>query len=129
LTSINLSSPIESFPRVSAAYQKRLNRLGIKTIEDLLHHFPFRYDDLSKISKIADLKINEIATIRGEIINIKILRTFKKKMWLVEALIKDDSGTTRAVWYNQPFLIRAYRKGTWISLAGKVNYDKKTFFF
>lgn len=126
---MNLSSPIESIPRVSAAYQKRLNRLGIKTVKDLIYHFPFRYDDLSKIVKIVDLQINEIATIRGEIINIKMLRTFKKKMWLTEALIKDDSGTTRAVWYNQPFLVRTYKKGTWISLAGKVNYDNKTFFF
>lgn len=126
---MTLSSPIESIPRVSAAYSKRLNRLGIKTIKDLLYHFPFRYDDLSLVKKISDLQVNETATIRGEIINIKILRTFKKKMWLVEALIKDDSGTTRAVWYNQPFLIRTYKKGAWISLAGKVNYDGKTLFF
>ena len=126
---MNLNSSIESIPRVSAAYAKRLNRLGVKTIKDLLYHFPHRYEDLSKIVKIADVKINEIATIHGEIINIKMIRTFKKKMWLTEALIKDESGTIRAVWYNEPFLVRTLKKGVWVGLAGKANYDGKTLFF
>ena len=126
---MNLNSSIESIPLVSAAYAKRLNRLGVKTIKDLLYHFPHRYEDLSKIVKIADVKINEIATIHGEIINIKMIRTFKKKMWLTEALIKDESGTIRAVWYNQPFLVRTLKKGVWVGLAGKANYDGKTLFF
>jgi len=126
---MNLSSPVESIPRVSAAYQKRLNRLGIKTIKNLLYHFPHRYEDLSNIVKIADIKVGEIATIHGEIINIKMLRTFKKKMWLVEALIKDETETIRAVWYNQPFLIRTLKKGVWVSLAGKALSDGKTLHF
>jgi ATP-dependent DNA helicase RecG len=126
---VQINSPIESIPRISAAYSKRLNRLGIKTIKDLIYHFPFRYDDLSKIVKIGDIKINETVTIHGEIINIKTIRTFKKKMFLTEALIKDESGTTRAVWYNQPFLMRTLKKGTKISLAGKASYDGKTLYF
>ena len=126
---MQINSPIESIPRISAAYSKRLNRLGIKTIKDLIYHFPFRYDDLSKIVKIGDIKINETVTIHGEIINIKTIRTFKKKMFLTEALIKDESGTTRAVWYNQPFLMRTLKKGTKISLAGKASYDGKTLYF
>ncbi len=126
---MSLDSPIESIPRITAAYSKRLNRLGVKTIKDLIYHFPFRYDDLSKIVKIGDIKINETVTIHGEIINIKTIRTFKKKMFLTEALIKDESGTVRAVWYNQPFLMRTLKKGTSVSLAGKANYDGKTISF
>jgi ATP-dependent DNA helicase RecG len=126
---VHLSSPIESIPRVSAAYSKRLNRLGIKTVQDLLYHFPFRYDDLSKIADISDVKINENVTIRGEIINIKTIRTFKKKMFLTEALLKDSTGTIRAVWYNQPFITKTFKKGTWMSAAGKASFDGKTFHF
>jgi ATP-dependent DNA helicase RecG len=122
-------SPIESITRISAAYSKRLNHLGIKTIKDLLYHFPFRYDDLSKIVNISDVKINEVVTILGEIINIKTIRTFKKKMFLTEALLKDRTGTIRVVWYNQPFITKTFKKGTWISAAGKANFDGKTFHF
>lgn len=126
---MNIDSPIESIPRVSSIYAKRLDRLRIKTIRDLIYHFPFRYDDLSKITKIGDVRINETVTVRGEIINTKTIRTFKKKMFLTEALVKDDTGTIRAVWYNQPFLMRTLKKGIWISLAGKTTYDGKTLFF
>ena len=126
---VHLSSPIESIPRVSAAYSKRLNRLGIKTVQDLFYHFPFRYDDLSKIVNISDVRINEVVTILGEIINIKTIRTFKKKMFLTEALIKDGTGTIRAVWYNQPFITKTFKKGTWMSAAGKASFDGKTFHF
>ena len=126
---MNIDSPIETIPRVSSIYAKRLNRLGIKTIRDLIYHFPHRYDDLSKITKIGDIKINETVTVHGEIINVKTIRTFKKKMFLTEALVKDETGTIRAVWYNQPFLMRTLKKGTWVSLAGKTTYDGKTLFF
>ena len=129
MNSINLSSPIENISRINESYVKRLQKLGIKTAKDLLYHFPHRYEDLSNIVKIANIKIGEVATIHGEIINIKMLRTFKKKMWLIEALIKDETGTIRAVWYNQPFLIRTLKKGIWVSLAGKALSDGKTLHF
>lgn len=126
---MDLDSPVETIPRVSAIYAKRLNRLGIKTVRDLIYHFPLRYDDLSKIAKIGDAQANEIVTVRGQIINIHAFRTPRKRMFLIEALIKDNSGTIRAIWFNQPFLLRALKKGEWVSLAGKVNYDGKTLFF
>lgn len=126
---MDLDSPVETIPRVSAIYAKRLNRLGIKTVRDLIYHFPLRYDDLSKIAKIGDAQANETVTVRGQIINIHAFRTPRKRMFLIEALIKDNSGTIRAIWFNQPFLLRALKKGEWVSLAGKVNYDGKTLFF
>lgn len=126
---MNLDSPVETIPRVSAIYTKRLNRLGVKTARDLIYHFPLRYDDLSKIAKIGDAKANETITVRGQIINIHAFRTPRKRMFLIEALIKDNSGTIRAIWFNQPFLLRTLKKGEWISLAGKVNYDGKKLFF
>lgn len=126
---VQLDSPVETIPRVSPIYAKRLNRLGIKTVRDLIYHFPFRYDDLSKITKIGDAKAGETITVRGQIINIHAFRTPRKRMFIVEALVKDNSGTIRAVWYNQPFLLRTLKKGEWVSLAGRVNYDGKTLFF
>lgn len=126
---MNLDSSVETIPRVSAIYAKRLNRLGIKTVRDLIYHFPLRYDDLSRIAKIGDAQANETITVRGQIINIHAFRTPRKRMFIVEALIKDNSGTIRAIWFNQSFLLRTLKKGEWVSLAGKVNYDGKTLFF
>jgi len=77
---MDLDSPVETIPRVSAIYAKRLNRLGIKTVRDLIYHFPLRYDDLSKIAKIGDAQANETVTVRGQIINIHAFRTPRKRM-------------------------------------------------
>jgi ATP-dependent DNA helicase RecG len=126
---MNLDSPIETIPRVSAIYAKRLGHLGIKTVRDLIYHFPLRYDDLSKVAKIGDARANETITVRGQIINIHAFRTPRKRMFIIEALIKDNSGTIRAIWFNQPFLLRTLKKNEWVSLAGKVNDDGKTLFF
>jgi len=116
---MDLDSPIQSIPRISSAYQKRLLKLGIKTLRDLFYHFPFRYDDFSNIKKIAGLKINETATIQGQIIEIKNIRTWKKRIYVTEAYVQDETGTIKVIWFNQPYIADSLKRGDAISLAGK----------
>ncbi|MBI2594644.1 MAG: DNA helicase RecG, partial [Candidatus Colwellbacteria bacterium] len=88
-----------------------MKKLNIQIVKDLLWHFPFRYEDFSEIKKITDLKINERATIQGVITAVKLKRTWKRRMLIVEALISDDTGTIKAVWFNQRFLLSILKKG------------------
>ena len=67
---IDLKTPIEKVARVTPVYQKRLKKLGIKTVQDLLFHFPHRYEDFSNIISIADAKLNENICIQGKILEI-----------------------------------------------------------
>ena len=53
---MNLSTPIGEIPRIGPQYQKRLRKLGIKTVSDLLFHFPHRYEDFSNLIKISDIQ-------------------------------------------------------------------------
>ncbi|MBN2198027.1 ATP-dependent DNA helicase RecG [Candidatus Wolfebacteria bacterium] len=117
---IKLFSSLTELKGVGPEFAERLKKLEIETIRDLLWHFPFRYDDFSKISKIADLKINTIATISGVISDIKVRRSWKRKMFIIEALINDDSGSIKAIWFNQRFLLAILKKGCMLNLAGKV---------
>ncbi|KKS65866.1 MAG: ATP-dependent DNA helicase RecG [Parcubacteria group bacterium GW2011_GWC1_43_12] len=119
----SLSSPIQSVSRVAPAYQKRLLKLGIKNVRDLLYHFPFRYDDFSKIISIVDLKLNETATIQGEVTEIENIKTWKKKMTVTQAFVCDKTGMIKAVWFNQPYLIDQIKEGSRISLSGKIAFD------
>ena len=117
----SLNSPIQDIKRIQPAYQRRLLKLGIKTIENLYYHFPHRYDDFSKIIPIGELKLNEVATIQGRVAEIRNIRTWRKKMFLTEAFVEDASGTIKVVWFNQPFLAETLKKGSFVSLSGKVH--------
>ena len=60
MADIKLLTPLEE---VMGGMQKRflgqLKRMDIKTVKDLLWHFPTRYEDLSEMAKIADLKVGD----------------------------------------------------------------------
>jgi len=117
---IKLDASLNEIKGIGPKFAERLQKLEIETVKDLLWHFPFRYEDFSQISKISDLKIGETATISGVISDIKLHRTWKRRMFIVEALISDDTGSIKAVWFNQRFLLSILKKGKLVNLAGKV---------
>lgn len=120
-----LSAPLTELRGIGPKFAERLGKMGIHNIKDLLWHFPFRYEDFSQISKIADLKVGESATIQGMISEVKLKRTWKRRMFIVEVLVSDDTGSIKAIWFNQRFLLSIFKKGTLVSLAGKVVSDPK----
>jgi len=115
--------PVEKIKGVSERIVKPLHHLGIRTVRDLLLTAPFRYDDFSHTTTIARAQPNETATIRGSIIALDALRTWKKKMHITEATVEDASGSMKAVWYNQPFLARTLAVGKTVNLSGRVDAD------
>jgi len=119
-----LDTPIAKLPRINERYLKKFHKLGLNTVRDLLYHFPHRYDDFSKIITIDELKINEIATIQGEVLKIENIYTFRKRITITEALIKDRTASVKTIWFNQPFLIKNIREGKKISLSGKYTIGK-----
>lgn len=122
---INLFEPIENLPKINPKILAKLKKIGINQIKDLLYHFPTRYEDFSKITKIKNLEIGRVATIQGRVLNIQNIRTFKKRMILTEALIEDDTSNIIAIWFNQPFLTRNIKKNDIVNLAGKVTMGSR----
>ena len=116
---LSLLTPIEKISGIGPVFQKRLNKLGIKTARDLLFHFPHRYEDFSNLVPIEKIKINETCTIQGKILEIKTIRTWKRKMFLTQAIIEDKTGAIKIVWFNQPYLVRVLKKDDNVFLSGK----------
>jgi len=115
---LKLSDPVNKLPRVGDIYAKKLKRLEIKTINDLLYHFPHRYIDYSLLSKINQIQPGETVTIKGKIENIKSeYRQFKKS--IQRAVVSDSSGEIKVIWFNQPYLINTLKAGKEVSLSGK----------
>lgn len=115
---MELNSPVANLPGVGSVYAKRLKRLEIATVKDLLYHVPSRYLDFRGKKNIADIKPGETVTVQGKLLSIKNLYTkVGKKIQLAE--IEDETGKAEVVWFNQPFLVRTLKKGSIYSLSGK----------
>jgi ATP-dependent DNA helicase RecG len=122
---LTLDTNIAKIAGIGPKMAQRLERLGIEKVSDLLFYFPARYDDFSKVIPIGQMRPTRQMgpiCIKGRILQIKNQRSPKGKMFLTHALISDDSGSTKAVWFNQPFLTKVLKKGDEVLLAGKVEY-------
>lgn len=118
---MDLSTPVEQLPKVGPQYQKKLKKLGIKTVQQILFHFPHRYEDFSNIVPIAKVKAKETVCIKGKILEIENTRAWIRKMVLTQAIVQDSSGAIKVIWFNQPYLTNTLRKGDFICLAGKIS--------
>jgi len=124
---MNLNTPIEKIPRIGPQYQKKLNKLGIETISDLLFHFPHRYEDFSNLTPIAEVKTEEKVCIQGKIKDIQNIVTRKRGFVLTKATVEDETGTIKVIWFNQPYLVDSLKPGASVCLAGKAALNKKYF--
>ncbi|MEK9186592.1 MAG: ATP-dependent DNA helicase RecG [Patescibacteria group bacterium] len=117
---ITLETELVRIRGIAPAFLAKLEKLKIKTVKDLLWHFPYRYDDFSKIVKIGTLQVSQAATVSGTIHKIEARRTWRRRMVVIEALVADETGGIKAVWFNQPYITRVLRPGMSVNFAGKV---------
>ena len=91
---------------------------GIETVRQLLLRFPSEYRDLTHVTPIDALAEGQTAAVFGR---AEAPRSFRKgRLSIVSAKISDDSGSIRAVWYNQPWLAKAISDGREMLLYGRV---------
>src|SRR3989338_10107538 len=100
------ASPVSALSGVGPTVSSKLKRLGVTTIKDLLWHVPFRYEDWRLTVPVSDLKIGQRATIRATVALIANRRSLRRRMTITEALVTDDSGSMKVIWFNQGFLTR-----------------------
>jgi ATP-dependent DNA helicase RecG len=109
-----LAEPLEIRPAPAA---RGAERLGIETVGDLLEHLP---RDRSEARTVAALVRGETATVVVEVRSITSRTVRRRGMRpLVEAVVGDDTGVTKATFFNQPWLERRYAPGTRLVLHGK----------
>jgi len=117
---MTLKTPVSKLQFIGSAYEKRLEKLGISTVYDLLTHYPFRYEDYSKSIPVSDCRIGNTVCITVEILAIQTVYTKNRKK-ITKAVVSDGSAEITAIWFNQPFLSKTLKIGQHINLAGKVD--------
>lgn len=117
---------IKLIPGVGPKIAEKMEKLGIRTIRDLIFYFPRAWQDFGDSRKIAGLRIGEEAIVRAKIIAINEKRTRNKYMSIIEAKLEDSQGSQMlAVWFNQSFLKNSLRIGDEWLILGKIGWDFK----
>ncbi len=118
---LKLNTPLQEIRGIGPGIVAKLNKLGLHSVSDILYHFPFRYEDFSHISNISDLAPKEQSTIHGVIEDVSVRRAWHRRMFITEAQIADETGSIRAVWFNQPYIKNILIVGQMANFAGKVS--------
>lgn len=103
-----------------------LERLGIKTLEDILYYFPWRYENRKNLKRICDLTYRNLETIIGEVTSLKVITTPRRGMKIFELVVTDDTGFLKCKWFNQPYMEKYFKKGQKIILSGVVKGNLDT---
>jgi ATP-dependent DNA helicase RecG len=116
----SLDSPITALKGVSGATQSRFARLGVETIRDLLFHFPYRYNDFANIRPISQLVVGEEQTVLATVWSAAET-TIGRRLKGTEAIVGDETGTLRVIWWGQRYIARQLRTDAQVALSGKVS--------
>jgi ATP-dependent DNA helicase RecG len=123
-----LERSLDVLPGVGPAVKKKLERLGLETVGDLLAHRPFRYEEPVPERRIADLQADEDVAISGEVLTVSKRR--RGRLQMLTARISDGTATVSATWFNQPWLERQLQPGTAVRLRGRqgrYGFDVRSF--
>src|SRR5690348_903554 len=112
-----LRAPVTAIPGVGPTQAARLERLGIKTVRELLFTFPREHRDYSKLEKIGTLPFDQVCTVLGMITEVQNTRTGGGRIRTI-AHIYDETGAIRATWFNQPYLLKQLPRGAYIVVTG-----------
>lgn len=117
---LRLTDSVTQLPRVGEVLARKLANLEIETVGDVLFHIPRTYEDWSTITAINTLVPNTTVTLLAEVELISNKRTARKRMMVTEALVKDETGSCKIIWFNQPFLTRMLQTGRSFLFSGDV---------
>ncbi len=117
-----LDEPVSRVKLVSPARSRALEKLGVRTLRDLVTHFPRSYIDLSRVETCAGARIGEACTIRGNVHEIKLKKP-KRNLSLVEIALVDATGVLMVTCFRQPWLMDQIAAGDSVAVSGKVTFD------
>ncbi|MGQ0286526.1 ATP-dependent DNA helicase RecG [Pasteurellaceae bacterium 22721_9_1] len=110
--------PLTTLSGVGAAISEKLGRLGIYNLQDLLFHFPLRYEDRTRITAIIDLRPEQYATIEGQV-QICEVQFGKRPMLMVS--LSDGSSKIMLRFFNfNAGMKNSFQIGTRVKAFGEV---------
>jgi len=104
---------------ISSSLAAKFGKLGVKTIRDLLYFFPRRHLDYSQRKFISQLTEGDEQTIMANVWEAKLVMPGGRRS--TEAIVGDETGNTRVVWFNNPYLVKTLTPNTRLVISGRVS--------
>jgi len=116
-----LQTPLRFLSGVGPKRAEQLAKFGLETVEDLLYHLPFRYEDRRQIKKITEATVGEEQSFIGQLAGLQKRYNPRRRSQIVTATLKDDTGFIGLLWYRAPsFLVDKLIVGNTFLIHGKV---------
>ena len=119
--SLGIHAPITVINQIGPKNAELYNKLGVRTILDLLYYFPRRYVDFSKLEPINRLNYGDTVTVMATVMNTTTRPIKGGKSHLTETIVSDGTGSLRLTWFSQPWIESKLKPGTQISASGKLD--------
>ena len=119
--SMRLSDPVTDHFRLTDAHKAALDKLGLRTVRDLLFHLPSRYEQGGGETTIAGLVSGQDVSVIGKLERLETKKSWKSRIPLSEGYIRDQSGRIKVRWFNQPYIAKMYTEGSTVKAVGKVS--------
>ena len=111
--------PITSLKGIGEKSAKLFNRLGVETVEDLLHDYPRAYDAYEPPVPVGQVREGQIQAVTGQLLKTAGVRRFKN-IQVIVTTVKDLTGSIQLTWYNMPYLRATLEMGKILVFRGRV---------
>ena len=118
-----LSTPVQYVKGVGPKLAALFARLGVNTAEDLLYFIPRAYEDRRNIKPIIKIRPSDFEVVKGEVVDIDHQPT-RSRFSVLKVYLSDRTATIQAVWFNQPYLQRLFRRGMKLIVSGRVELSR-----
>lgn len=108
------------FTRLRVDQKRALHKLGIRTIRDLLYHFPARYENAGATGTIQGVTAGAEVTLYGTVRKPDTRKTWKSRRPIAEAWLEDASGKIKMMWFSQPYIAKTLHDGMIVKVSGRV---------
>ncbi len=113
-----LSSPVQFLKGVGPLRAQLLEKLNIRTAQDLLFHIPVSIDDYSELCTVPELEAGTEQAVYGEVVD-RDVRHLRGGRTLTGVLLNCDGHFVRGVWFNQPWMLKRFKEGDRLIFRGK----------
>ncbi len=121
---VTLETPVQEIKGVGPRRAEMLAGANIHTVEDFLKYKPIRYEDRTNLRPIGEIEADRVVVIEGQVSITGRYTTPMKRMRIFEMVVKDDSGSVKAKFFNQPYLSQVFQRGRTVILYGIPRVDE-----